>query len=267
MGATHYPEEAPTHRYRRRLLDRPPAGDQRSSAFVKATGTSRWPRRPRPGEYPGALPEMMYAGSLVFVPPSGPVDRRDRATGGIMRGADGAIRPGRAARWRRDDIRSSTSPTGTPRRTRRGRARRCRPRRSGNSPRAAASRTPNSLGRRVRAGRATDGEYLAGRVPVGEPGARRLRRHVAGRLPAQRLRAARHDRQRVGVDHRLVPPAARPRGKACCIPRNPRGGAETKLRPLLPKITFRARSSRAARTCARPTTAAATGRRRAFREP
>ena len=42
---------------------------------------------------------------------------------------------------------------------------------------------------------------LAGRVPVAE--ARRLRGHLAGRhVPAQRLRALRHDRQRVGVDVR-----------------------------------------------------------------
>ncbi len=50
-----------------------------------------------------------------------------------------------------------------------------------------------------------DGEHLAGRVPVAEPAARRLRGHVAGRhVPAQRLRAVRHGRQRLGVDGRLL---------------------------------------------------------------
>ena len=65
-----------------------------------------------------------------------------------------------------------------------------------------------------------------GDVPVAEPGDGRLRADVAGRgVSAERLRPLRHDRQRVGVDDRLVPAAsirAMPM-KACCIPRNPRG--------------------------------------------
>ena len=45
----------------------------------------------------------------------------------------------------------------------------------------------------------------AGRVPVAEPEARRARGHLTGReLPAERLRALRHDGQRLGVDVRLV---------------------------------------------------------------
>ena len=55
-----------------------------------------------------------------------------------------------------------------------------------------------------------DGEHVAGRVPVAEPAARRLRGHVAGRaLPAERLRALRHGRERLGVDGRRVRAAAR----------------------------------------------------------
>src|SRR4029077_21232343 len=61
------------------------------------------------------------------------------------------------------------------------------------------------LGRRVHAEGQTDGEHLAGRVPVAEPRAGWVRADVAGRaLPAERLRALRHGRQRLGVDRRLL---------------------------------------------------------------
>ena len=54
-------------------------------------------------------------------------------------------------------------------------------------------------------GRPMDGEHLAGRVPPPQHRRRRLQGHRAGRVvPAQRLRPARHDRQRLGVDQRLV---------------------------------------------------------------
>jgi len=43
---------------------------------------------PNPGDYPGALPEMLYAGSLVFVQPTGPVDRNLRNWWQFMKGAD-----------------------------------------------------------------------------------------------------------------------------------------------------------------------------------
>ena len=66
-------------------------------------------------------------------------------------------------------------------------------------------------GRRVRLGRRLPpegpaaGEHLAGRVPVREHPARRLRGHLTRReVPAERLRPLRHDRERLGVDDRLV---------------------------------------------------------------
>ena len=44
---------------------------------------------PNPDDYPGALPHMLYAGSLVFVKPPGPVDLRDmRQWWQFVRGAD-----------------------------------------------------------------------------------------------------------------------------------------------------------------------------------
>ena len=53
--------------------------------------------------------------------------------------------------------------------------------------------------------------------------------------------------------------------KACCIPENPRGGPEAaSYDPRLPTSKFHARCSKAARTFAPPTTAAAIGRLRAM---
>ena len=84
------------------------------------------------------------------------------------------------------------------------------------------------LGRRVHARRRWMANTWQGEFPHREPRRRRLRGHVAGRLvPAERVRPPRHDRQRLGVDHRLVR-AARQAEAACCAPqpaRRRRGGA------------------------------------------
>ncbi|MHC4055635.1 formylglycine-generating enzyme family protein [Bradyrhizobium sp. 25ACV] len=73
MGSNrHYPEEAPVHRATVAgfWMDRTPVTNRQFKAFVNATGhvtTAQIP--PDPEQYPGALPHMIYAGSLVFVPP------------------------------------------------------------------------------------------------------------------------------------------------------------------------------------------------------
>ena len=61
------------------------------------------------------------------------------------------------------------------------------------------------LGRRTHTGRPAHGQYLAGCLPAREYPRRRLCPHVARpRLSGERLRRIRHDRQRLGVDRRLV---------------------------------------------------------------
>lgn len=81
MGSDrHYPEEAPVHRVRVDgfWLDRTPVTNAQFRAFVEATGhTSFAELPPRPEDYPGAPVEMLRPGSLVFVKPPGPVDLRD----------------------------------------------------------------------------------------------------------------------------------------------------------------------------------------------
>jgi len=73
MGSDHhYPEEAPSHRVTvdSFWIDRTPVTNRQFKAFARATGhvtTAQVP--PDPKDYPGALPHMIYAGSLVFVAP------------------------------------------------------------------------------------------------------------------------------------------------------------------------------------------------------
>ncbi len=81
MGSDrHYPEEAPAHcvtvdPFR---IDRHPVTNRQFQEFVAATGRVTFAEiPPDPKDYPGALPHMIYAGSLAFTPPAGPVDLRD----------------------------------------------------------------------------------------------------------------------------------------------------------------------------------------------
>src|ERR1700748_2989419 len=81
MGSDHhYAEEAPAHHVAVDgfWIDRTPVTNRQFKAFVNATGhvtTAQVP--PDPKDYPGALPEMIYAGSLVFAPLPGITDLGD----------------------------------------------------------------------------------------------------------------------------------------------------------------------------------------------
>jgi formylglycine-generating enzyme required for sulfatase activity len=81
MGSDHhYPEEQPVHRARVDgfLMDRAPVTNREFQRFIEATGYVTFAEiPPDPKDYPGALPHMLKAGSLVFTPPEGPVDLRD----------------------------------------------------------------------------------------------------------------------------------------------------------------------------------------------
>jgi formylglycine-generating enzyme required for sulfatase activity len=81
MGSdSHYREEAPIHRVAVDgfWIDRAPVTNREFREFVRATGHVTVAEIvPRAEDYPGALSEMLYAGSLVFTPPPGPVDLRD----------------------------------------------------------------------------------------------------------------------------------------------------------------------------------------------
>src|SRR5262252_1537166 len=81
MGSDkHYPEEAPSHHVTVDgfWIDQTPATNRQFRKFVNATGHVTFAEiKPDPKDYPGALPEMLRAGSLVFTPPKRPVDLRD----------------------------------------------------------------------------------------------------------------------------------------------------------------------------------------------
>lgn len=88
----HYPEEAPAHRVRVDgfSIDMHPVTNRQFAAFVEATAyvtSAEIP--PDPADYPGALPEMLYAGSLLFRTPEQSHDTRDLSMWWEMaRGAD-----------------------------------------------------------------------------------------------------------------------------------------------------------------------------------
>ena len=81
MGSDkHYPEEAPVHRVAVSdfQIDRTPVTNRQFREFVRATGHVTFAEiPPDPKDYPGVLPDMLFAGSLVFTPPKHPVDLRD----------------------------------------------------------------------------------------------------------------------------------------------------------------------------------------------
>ena len=81
MGSDrHYPEEAPVHRVTVDAfwIDRTPVTNREFRKFVDATGYVTFAEiKPDPKDYPGALPHMLKAGSLVFTPPEHPVDLGD----------------------------------------------------------------------------------------------------------------------------------------------------------------------------------------------
>src|SRR5690242_5022320 len=81
MGSDHhYPEEAPAHRASVDgfWIDRTPVTNAQFREFVRETGHITVAERPPdPAQYPGALPHMLYAGSLVFQPPRRVTTLRD----------------------------------------------------------------------------------------------------------------------------------------------------------------------------------------------
>jgi formylglycine-generating enzyme required for sulfatase activity len=78
MGSDrHYPEEAPVHSVTVNgfWIDRTPVTNADFHQFIRATGYVTFAEtRPNATDYPGALPHMLRAGSLVFVPPNYPVN-------------------------------------------------------------------------------------------------------------------------------------------------------------------------------------------------
>ena len=81
MGSDkHYAEEARAHRVTVDAfwIDHAPVTNREFREFIRATGRVTCAEIAQdPKDYPGALPNMLRAGSLVFDPPKHPVDTRD----------------------------------------------------------------------------------------------------------------------------------------------------------------------------------------------
>jgi formylglycine-generating enzyme required for sulfatase activity len=81
MGSDrHYPEEAPAHSVHVDgfWMDRTPVTNTQFRRFVEATGHVTFCEiPPDASQYPGALPDMLAAASVVFVAPPNRVDLRD----------------------------------------------------------------------------------------------------------------------------------------------------------------------------------------------
>jgi len=81
MGSTRfYPEEAPVHSatVAAFAVERHPVTNAQFAEFVAGTGyVTVAEQAPDPTLYPGAAPQDLVPGSLVFRPTSGPVDLRD----------------------------------------------------------------------------------------------------------------------------------------------------------------------------------------------
>jgi sulfatase modifying factor 1 len=81
MGSDHhYAEEKPAHRVKLDgfWIDTSPVTNAQFRRFVRDTGHVTFAEiAPDPKDYPGALPHMLRAGSLVFVKSKGPVDLKN----------------------------------------------------------------------------------------------------------------------------------------------------------------------------------------------
>ncbi|MCB8882767.1 formylglycine-generating enzyme family protein [Acidisoma cellulosilytica] len=81
MGSdSHYAEEAPAHHVSvgSFWMDVTPVTNRQFAAFVRDTGHVTFAETvPDQNDYPGSLPELIFAGSLVFIFPKQPVDLQD----------------------------------------------------------------------------------------------------------------------------------------------------------------------------------------------
>src|SRR4051794_8979964 len=211
MGSDHhYAEERPTHRVTVDgfWVETHPVTNAEFASFVKASGHVTIAERPlEPTDFPGAPPENLQPGSMVFTGTTAPVDLRhinlwwSWTPGASWRHPEG---PGSSIKRRMDhpvvqvayaDAEAYAAWAG-----------RALPTEAEweAAARGGLDHTRFTWGDKPDpADRAS--ELLARRVPLA-PTARVRHDHPGRLLPAQPLRPLRHGRQRLGLDRRLVCP-------------------------------------------------------------
>ncbi|MBP2432301.1 formylglycine-generating enzyme required for sulfatase activity [Bradyrhizobium japonicum] len=266
-------QEAPVHRVSVSgfWMDRTPITNREFRKFVNATGyVTSAETRPEAKDYPGALPHMLKAGSLIFTPPKRPVDLRDWSQWWNFKFG---------ANWRRPyGPRSSISGLDD------HPAVHIAYRDAEAYATWAGKDLPTEAEWEFAARGGLDGaEFAWGDefMPGGRPMANTWQgvfpyqnlsgdghAHLAGDgVPAEWLRSSRHDRQRLGVDHRLVVhQACARRGQGVLRSSGSTRRARAATIRLCPRSRLPARFSKAARISARRTTAVAIARLRAMRK-
>ena len=152
-------------------MDRTDITNEEFARFVKATKyVTIAERAPTAEEFPGAPPENLVAGSIVFSPPESSriaeqpfpmvVLCQKGRTGGILKDSAVTSRDAKSFPWFR-------WPTRTLWRTPGGRASVCPMKQSGSLQRAGSGRKALSMGRRIPAERQVDGKHLPGTFPCG----------------------------------------------------------------------------------------------------
>ena len=212
MGSDkHYPEERPVHRVTVDgfWMDRYPVTNQRFAQFVEATGHVTFAEIvPKAEDYPGALPDQLFAGSLVFVKPDGPVDRRDFTNWWHWV---------RDANWRRPYGEGSSIDTlehhpvvhvtfSDAEAFARWEGKALPTEAEWElAARGGLEDAPYAWGNEFLPGDRYMANTWQGEFPWQNLADGRLRTDIAGRgVPAERVRSLRHDRQRLGVDDGLV---------------------------------------------------------------